>query len=97
MALQTITPEHRDFRQISIYLPTHLTFWNIGADIKRSLGEATSRGWSDLDYLLVQFWEAFSIRPRVGCERRGEKGQNTEYCIECLLPEITERGIVDPL
>ena len=96
-ALQTITPEHRDLRQISIYLPFQLTFYKIDANIKRSFGEAASRSWSSLDHLLVQFWELRSIRPRVGCATQGEKGQNTEYCIRCLLPETTKRGIVDPV
>ena len=95
MALKTITPEHRDLGRISIYLPPRLTFWNIGVDIRLSFGEETSRGWSDLDHLLVQFWEAYSIRPRVGCVRKREKGQNAEYCIGRLLPETTKRGIVD--
>ena len=97
MALQTITPEHRELRRISVYLPSHLTFFNIGADIRLSLGEAASRGWSDLDRLLVQLWASFSIRPMVGCSRRGGRGQNTEYCIGHLFPEITKRGIVDPV
>jgi len=95
MALKTITPEHQDLRRISIYLAPHMTC--IGPDAKRSLGEATSRRWSDLDHLLVQFWESRSIRPRVGCERQGENRQNTEYRFGCLLPEITKRGIVDPV
>jgi len=97
MALETITPEHQELRQISIYVPYHLTLYNVGADIRQSLGEKISRRWSDLDRLLVQFWESRSIRPRVGCVRVGEEGQNTEHLIGCLLPETTKRGIVDPV
>jgi len=95
IALQTITPQHRGLRQISIYVPFNLTFFNVGDDIRQSLGEGISRLWSDLDHLLVQFWELRSIRPKVGCARL-EKGQNTEYCVGCLLPEVTKRGIADP-
>ena len=97
MALQTITPEHRDLRQISIYMPYYLTFSNIGTDIRQSIGEVVSSQWSDLDRLLVQFWQLRSIRPKLGSVGLAEKGQNTEYCIECLLPEISKRGIVDPI
>ena len=95
MALQTITPEHRDLRRISIYVPVHLTFSSVGANIGQYLGGVPSKWWSDLDHLLVRFWESCSIRPRVGCARQGEEGQNTEYCIGCLLPEATKRRIVD--
>ena len=97
MALRTITPEHRDLGQISICLPHNLTFVNVGADIRRSLGETTSRRWSDLDRLLVEFWESRSIRPRVGCATHEQEVGSMEYCVGCLLPEITKRGIVDPI
>ena len=97
MALQTITSEHRDFRQILIYVPSTMTFFKVGADIGQSIGEAISRRWSDLGRFLVEFLESRSIRLRVGCARSGERGQNTEYCIACLLPEITKRGIAEPI
>jgi len=93
-AFKTITPEGRDLQRI--YLPHNLAFVNVGADIRQSIGEAISRRWSDLDYLLVEFWESHSIRPRVGCERLGEKQRNMDYCIGRLLPGITKMGIVDP-
>ena len=95
-ALQTITPEHRNLRQISIYVPYHLTLLDVGTDIKQNLGEVISGGWSDLDRLLIRLWESHSIRLRVSCALGGGR-QNTEYCIGCLLPEITERGITEPL
>ena len=95
IALQTIAPQHQDLRTISIHLPSHLAAFDVDSNIKKTLGEVTSGRWSDLDYLLVQFWESRSIRPRVGC-LRGRK-QNIDYCIGCLLPEVTKRGIVDPI
>jgi len=97
MALQTITPEHRDLRQISVYLPYHLTHLRVGANSGRYLEEETSREWVDLDHFLVQFWELRSIRPRVGCARQGEEGQNVEHSIGFLLPEATKRGIIDSI
>ena len=52
--------------------------------------------WSDLDRLLVGFWESRSIRPKVMCpqprtEDEGRVGDLAEY----LLPELTRRGIMD--
>ena len=99
-ALQTITPEHRNLRQISIYVPYHLTLLDVGTDIKQDLGEVIFSGWSDLDRLLIRLWESHSIRLRVSCALGGGRQntlQNTEYCIGCLLPEITERGIIESL
>ena len=95
MALQNITPEHRDLRQISIRIPYHLP--SFGAGIGEIIGELACREWLELDHLLVQFWESRSIRPKVGCVRLGKNPQRTEYSIGCLLPEITKRGIVDPI
>jgi len=95
MTLKTITPEHRDLRQIVIYLSRDLTLFEVGADLKQFLGGAISRQWSDLDRLLVEFWESRSIRPRVGRVTQGERRRSMEYCIGCLLPEIKKRGIVD--
>ena len=94
MTLQTIALQHRDFRQISIYLPYHFAFFDVVTDIRKALGEVVSRRWSDLDNLLVQFWESRSIRPRVGCSKLRERWPNMDYYIGCLLPEITKRGIV---
>jgi len=93
MALQTITPSHRDLRQISVYVPFHLTRANVG----QGIGEVPLGSWSDLDCLLVQLWESRSIRPRVGYARQEWQGQSAEYSIGCLFSEATKRGIIDPL
>jgi len=95
MALQTITPEHRDLRQISIHMPQFLTL--LGTGVGRFLGDAACREWSDLDCFLVQFWESRSIRLRAGCVSMGQRLEGTEDCIGCLLPEMMKRGIADPL
>ena len=96
MALQTITPEHQDLRRISIHIPFYLTN---GTGAGQTVGEAARREWLDLDRLLVQLWESRSIRPRVGYKGLGQrmKQQTTDYWVGCLLPEITRRGIVDPV
>jgi hypothetical protein len=86
--LQTISPKHQDLRQITIEVPHHFTRLNVGAIGDTALGQ-----WLDLDRLLVQFWESRSIRPRVVCSM----GQNRSDCVGCLLPEITKRGLIDPI
>jgi len=94
--LQTITPEHRDFRQITIFIPCLLTVFNVNVGVNGpSLDDAIARQWLDLDHLLFRFWETRSIRPRVLCPRLGDEWRNTETCIGCLLQKITEGGILD--
>jgi len=92
--LQTITPEHhQELQQISIYIPSWLSRY--GAGIKESLGEATLGQWLDLDRLLLQFWEAHLILPKLEYVRPEGQEQLTEYCIGCLFPEITKCGVVE--
>ena len=95
MALRTITPEHQDFRRITIHIPFYLTFFGAGA--RQSLGETAFRQWLDLDRILVRIWDSRAIRPNVGCVRLGQRRESTKLCIGSLLPEITKRGIIDPL
>lgn len=94
-ALQTITPEHREFRQITIHVAYGLTLFNVGYNIRRAVGETIYKGWLDLDRLLVQLWESHSIRPKVMTATSGEKMRGTKYCIKRLLPEMTRRGLID--
>jgi len=89
MALQTITPKHRDLQRITIYVPYSLTLSSPGTDIRQSLGKAASGRWSDLDNPPpVQLWESRSIRPRVGCTRLREEWRTAEDWIGCLFPVI---------
>ena len=98
MALQTITPEHRDFRHISIFVPYHsLHCVYPRAQVERAVQETIYQQWLDLDGLLVQFWESRSIRPRVTCEMPAWEGQGVRDSIKRLLPEVTRRGIMDLL
>ena len=92
-ALRTITPEHRDLRQISIYV--HTTPPNsVGADIRQIVGGRIFGQWLDLDRLLVQTWESFSVRPRVLYAMPKKGGRDMRYCFGCLLPEVTKRGMI---
>jgi len=96
--LETITPEHQDIRQISIYLPfiPRRSRFNFGVD------HYETRKWSRLDCLLVQFWESRSIRPRVVIAKSLWTGtyepiEEMKARIGCFLPQITARGIIDLL
>ena len=95
MALQTITTRSQDLQHISIHALPRIPLINTGANVEETVGEGIYGQWLDLDRLLVQFWESRSIRPRVGCTTLDRWDNYTRYCIGRLLPEATERGIVD--
>jgi len=48
----------------------------------------------DLDRILVQLWESHAIRTKVMYSAAEEKKPVCEY-LEGLLPEMTERGIIE--
>jgi hypothetical protein len=89
-ALQSITPEHQDLRQVLIQLPRYLTFHGLFVNLREFVGEASYEKWLGLDRLLVQLWESHSIRPKVVSATAHKKES-----IGVLFPEITERGIID--
>ena len=95
MALRTITPEHRDLRQISIYLVYHQTQTGAGGSIRQTLGEQIFAQWMELDHLLAQLWESQLIRPKALCYTPQGAEEDVAECMGCLLPEITRRGIID--
>ena len=89
LTLQTVTSEHRDLRQISIHAPYGpKTRARPGVTVRQVVGEQIYRLWLDLDHLLVQLWESRSIRSDAVSTSHHER----RY-IECLLPEITKRGV----
>ena len=96
VALQTITPEHQDLRRISIRVSYYLTLFEVDADGGRSIGEAISRQWLDLDQRLIQLWDSYSVRPRVVCTRPGGRVGDAERRIGYLLPEMAKRGVIVP-
>ncbi|KAF9644820.1 hypothetical protein BDM02DRAFT_3121298 [Thelephora ganbajun] len=95
IALQTISPKHRDLRQVSIGVHCDLL---VVADA--NIGKTIRGQWMNLDRILVQLWESHGIRPKVVCsvteeEKEGEEAMH-EY-IGSLFPEITRRGIIEPV
>ena len=86
-ALQTVTLEHRDLRQISIHVPYYFT--------PEVTGDETHEVWLELDRLLVQLWESHSIHPKVTYPKPDGEQRAVRDCIGCLFPEITTRGLTD--
>ena len=95
MALHTIVPEHRDLQQITICLPYDPNLSGAGADVGRIAGDLILGQWLELDHLLAQLWESRSMRPKIlYFAPRGMEKDVTD-CVRCLLPGITEGGIID--
>ena len=87
-ALKTITSEHRDFQEISIQVPYPTLPYReaiIGG------GAAPGAGWSDLDHLLIQFWESGSVSLEVVYPRWGEMSADKDWVAD-VLPEASKRA-----
>ena len=97
MALRTVTPDHRHFQQISLYVPRLRSRYTKNAAYDRyGVGESCYRQWLELDHLLVQLWESHSIRLTVSYRASpGKEGEVTDSRVHNLLPEVTNRGIAD--
>jgi hypothetical protein len=99
-ALQTITPNHRDFRRISLVTPYPLFYQSYDftnpTNFKRDVGEAYCVEWLELDQLLAQIWESRSIRPQLIYDVPQELDrESVRSCMEALLPEVMTRGVVE--
>ena len=91
-ALRTITPEHQDLLQISIFADTVRRF--VGPDIELGVEAHIYERWSDLDHLLIQLLESGSILPRVVVSSAPEEVEKMADSIAWLLPEVAERGFI---
>jgi len=92
-----IKPEHRDFQQITIYLPRNPTLFSYsdGANVRQIVGEEIFGQWLELDHMLAQLWESRSIRPKVLYYAPMGTGERITEHLGCLLPEMMGRGIID--
>jgi hypothetical protein len=91
-SLKTITLEHRDLRQISIYISLASSYILQQLDVIEHIGPMKpDSGWSDLDRLLAQLWESHSIRCKVMCPRTWDDGR-AKAQIMLLLPQTTKEG-----
>ena len=95
-ALQTITPKHRDLRQISIstdYFSTLIEF--LGSVSMQKLEEQTAERWLELDRLLTQLWESYSTPPKIICGALSWNEKDVRNLMGRWLPEATRGGTVN--
>ncbi|KAF9645260.1 hypothetical protein BDM02DRAFT_3120483, partial [Thelephora ganbajun] len=95
LALQSITSEQRYLHQISIYVHFFPSFIDDPANLGRIVREDIYRQWAELDRILVQLWESYGIRPKVVYSVERDREEMMCRRIGSLLPEITERGIIE--
>ena len=84
-SLKTITPEHREFRHISIHFPY---------SSRRRIEGNIHKLWLDLDQILVQLWESHAVRVNALCSAGVEVRKRASEWVGVLLPETTKRGII---
>jgi len=93
--LQTITPEHRDFQQLTIYVPYSPSLCDDETDVEWAIGEQGVGRFLELDRLLVRLWESHSIRPKILYYAPMGTEEGIIKCMRRLLPGIKRRGIMD--
>ena len=94
MTLRTITPKHRSLQQISIHIPC-IGDYMYDHSVVNLLRDPLPLQWSDLDRLLVEFWELCSIRSKVVCSRTRRGSATAADWAKYFVPESVERGIFD--
>ena len=92
-ALQTITHNHRDFRHISFDISDINSLSHV--DIRRDTRVPAFSQWSELDRLLVQFWDTRSIRLKITYYALGERWEKMDGLAKGLLLEMAKRGLID--
>ena len=92
MALNTITPEHKDFRAVSIYIRLDSTpsVVRIPANTEQTTREEAYRCWMDLDNLLTRLGESHGVSVTV--KYHSDKKKEALVFIEGVLPKIVKRG-----
>lgn len=95
MTLVTITPNHRDLQQISIYIPYAPDFTDDLGLIRQVEAAKPGMRWSDLDGFLVQLCSSGSISPKILCPRSKNTTQRVDDWARYLLPETAKKGTVE--
>ena len=101
MTLETIAPKHRDFQQVTIHIPSFVSY--VSAEsltmAEEEWIENASPGvrWSDLDRVLIKLWESHMTRVKVIYPEPwiSHVGREMKDWAVYLLPESTKRGITD--
>lgn len=77
-------------------MPQILTLIGVGHSVGRTIEGEIHGQWSELDRVLVQSWESRSIRPKVIYTDQEKEGkERMRDWMGRLLPEMTERGMID--
>ena len=93
--LRTITSNHGNLQRISVEIG-RLPLDDYFDRIMRAILKTFLAAWLELDCLLIQLWEAHSIRPKVIYFIPSRSyGRVVRSYVETLLPEATTRGIID--
>ena len=97
--LRTITCDHKDLQQIDVDVLWPQYQGNLDlvdpARMRVVLGGTSWAGWSELDRVLGQIWESYSIRLKVPYSAPAIARERARGFMERLLPEVTRRGIVE--
>ena len=91
--LKTITPGHRNLREVSIQnrALSDPAYCNITGTV---LTNELYGHWVDLDRALIKLWELHAVRAKISYFP-GIRRERVREFVEGLLPETTERGIVE--
>lgn len=91
-ALRTVTTDHRDLHQISVYTTDVLRHMDSDPNNR----ETTRTEWLELDSVFVKIWESHSVRPKVRYYLPSSMdGERARRSMEGLFPETTKRRVVD--
>ena len=91
---KTITPGHRNLREVSIQSRALSDPAYCNIDAGTVLTNELYGHWMDLDRALVQLWELRAVRAKISYFP-GIRRERVREFVEGLLPETTERGIVE--
>ena len=97
MTLRTITPEHKNLQQISIYIPRIRHYWGGRTVAGDSDAENYPLRWSDLGRLLVELWKSHSVHSTVVFPRTEHGSATAADWARLFMPRLVERGIFDPV
>lgn len=100
LTLRAMISNQRNLQQISLQVPDVPYDPTLNradpANARRPIGEVIHEQWLELDHRFVQLWELYSIRPKLlYYTPQGKDREGAISSVQCLLPEITRRGIAD--
>ena len=99
MTLRNVIRDRGNIQQILLDLPDIPYSPCLGhvdpASVRDGMGEDMYSRWLELDHLLAELWESHSIRPKI--TYNAPPGKDVCSWVDCLLPELTKRGVVNPI